>query len=43
MAAFANDMEEVAWITREQVALLPMTERERETLLVAIARLPTPE
>ncbi len=43
IAAFANDMEEVAWITKEQAMLLPMTASERERLLVAIARLPTPD
>ena len=43
IAAFAHDMEEVAWITKEQAILLPMTASERERLLVAIARLPTPD
>jgi hypothetical protein len=43
VAAFANDMDEAAWITKDQVMLLPMSAAERETLLVAIARLPTPD
>ena len=43
VAAFANDMDEAAWISKDQVMLLPMSAAERETLLVAIARLPTPD
>jgi hypothetical protein len=43
IAAFAHDMAEVAWITKEQAMMLPMTASERERLLVAIARLPTPD
>lgn len=39
VAAFAHDMEEVAWMTKEQVMLMPMSASERETLLVAIDKL----
>lgn len=41
VAAFAHDMEEAGWITKDQVAVMPMSAQEKERLRVGIARLPT--
>ena len=41
VAVLAADMDEVAWLTREQVQYIPgMTAQQQQTLLVAIAKLP---
>jgi hypothetical protein len=41
IAVLATDMQECSWLTKDQVALLPLTAEQKQTLLVAVAKLPS--